>query len=178
MKTPIIILYLALLSPAIVPATAKPPQNNQSLIESICKRTPNYRLCLTTIRADHTSAGSDVAGLGLILIRAVKSETNKALSAAARLVKTHPHLKAPLGKCADVYRAVIEADVPVAEQSIRGNPKFAENGMADVAVEADACERALGRATAAAAPETPMTAANRAVRDLAVVARAVIRNLL
>ncbi|CAA0808323.1 Cell wall / vacuolar inhibitor of fructosidase 1 [Striga hermonthica] len=105
MKTPIIILYLALLSPAIIPATAKPPQNQQSLIESTCKRTPNYRLCLTTIRADPTSTGSDVAGLGLILVKAVKSETKKALSTVARLVRTHPHLKEPLGKCADVYSA-------------------------------------------------------------------------
>ncbi|KAL3641876.1 hypothetical protein CASFOL_012691 [Castilleja foliolosa] len=172
MKTSIIISFL-LLALTIFHTNAKSQQNDQTLIETTCKRTPNYPLCIKTIRAEPTSSNADVAGLGLILVQAVKTKSKMALSSARRLGKTQPKMAKPLKECADVYKAVIEADVPMAEQSIRGNPKFAENGMADAAVEADVCEAAF-RGVA----KSPLTAENNAVRDVAVVARAIIRNLL
>ncbi|GFP97225.1 cell wall / vacuolar inhibitor of fructosidase 1 [Phtheirospermum japonicum] len=172
MKTSIIISFV-LFALTIIHTNAKSQQNDQNLIETTCKHTPNYPLCIKTIRAEPTSAGADVAGLGFILVEAVKAKSKVALSAARRLSRTQPKLAKPLKECADVYKAVIEADVPEAEQSVRGNPKFAENGMADAAVEADVCEAAFKGVA-----KSPLTAANNAVRDLAVVARAIIRNLL
>ncbi|KAL6503326.1 hypothetical protein OROGR_025249 [Orobanche gracilis] len=167
MKNQIIISFVLL--------TLTFPHTNaiKTLIETTCKHTTKYQLCVDTIRADPKSAGADVAGLGLIVVEAVKAKSKVALYAAKKLLRSRPELAKPLQECIDVYKAVIEADYPEAVQSIRGNPKFAENGMADVAVEADDCEGAFE-----GMGKSPLTAVNSAVRDLAVVARAIIRNLL
>lgn len=150
-------------------------QKDQNLIETTCKNTPNYHLCMTTLRANRGSASADVAGLGLIMVGAVKAKSKEALSAINKLSKSgQPKLSQALHQCKEVYNAVLEGDVPEAEQAVRGNPKFAENGMADAAVEADTCEGAFEGVVA----KSPLSGVNTAVRDLAVVARAIIRNLL
>ncbi|KAL6535670.1 hypothetical protein OROMI_027044 [Orobanche minor] len=172
MKTQIIISFV-LFTLTFPRTNARSQLKDQTLIETTCRHTTNYQLCVDTIRADPKSAGEDVAGLGLIVIEAVKAKSKAALSAAKRLLRSRPELAEPLQECASMYRAVIEADYPEAKESIRGNPKFAENGMADAAVEANNCEWAFEGVA-----KSPLTAVNGAVRDLAVVARAIIRNLL
>ncbi|KAL7080831.1 hypothetical protein ACP275_14G002700 [Erythranthe tilingii] len=170
MKIPISII-LVLITIAVHSCAISQEIKDQNLIATTCKNTPNYRLCINTLQADRGSAAADVAGLGLIMVAAVKEKSREALSAVNKLlVKSRTNPKA-LQQCRDAYKAVLEGDVPEAEQSLRGNPKFAENGMADVAVEADSCEAAFGG-------KSPLTVVNKAVRDLAVVARAIIRNLL
>ncbi|EYU45481.1 hypothetical protein MIMGU_mgv1a021463mg, partial [Erythranthe guttata] len=129
---------------------------DQNLIATTCKNTPNYRLCINTLQADRGSAAADVAGLGLIMVAAVKEKSKEALSTVNKLlVKSGSNPKKALQQCRDAYKAVLEGDVPEAEQSLRGNPKFAENGMADVAVEADSCEAAFGG-------KSPLTVVNKA----------------
>ncbi|KAL7080832.1 hypothetical protein ACP275_14G002800 [Erythranthe tilingii] len=156
MKSPIISISVFLvITLSSVHAMAKSQQKDQNLIESTCKNTPIYQLCIATLRADPGSAAADVAGLALIMIEAVEAKSKEALSA----------------QCKEEYKAVLEGDVPVAKSAVRGNPKFAEGGMADAKVEADDCEDALGG-------KSPLTKVNGDVADLAVVARAIIRNLL
>ncbi|KAK6146246.1 hypothetical protein DH2020_020115 [Rehmannia glutinosa] len=141
-------------------------EKDENLIETTCKNTPHYQLCINTLRADKGSSGADVAGLGLIMVEAVKAKSKEALSAIKKLQKSQPKLATPLQQCRDMYKAVVSGDVPEAEQSIRGNPKFAENGMADAAVEADDCEAAFQGVA-----KSPLTAVNTAARELAEVAR-------
>ncbi|KAL6526467.1 hypothetical protein OROGR_015557 [Orobanche gracilis] len=172
MKIQIIISFV-LFTLTFPHTNARSQQEDQTLIETTCNHTTKYQLCLDTIRADPKSAGADLAGLGLIVIEAIKKKSKLALSATKRLLRRHPELAKPLQECADVYKAVIKADYPVAVQAIRGNPKFAENGIADVAVEAEYCEGAFKGVA-----KSPLTAENDAVKNLAVVARAIIRNLL
>ncbi|KAL9139924.1 hypothetical protein ABFS82_14G002700 [Erythranthe guttata] len=94
------------------------------------------------------------------MVAAVKEKSKEALSTVNKLlVKSGSNPKKALQQCRDAYKAVLEGDVPEAEQSLRGNPKFAENGMADVAVEADSCEAAFGG-------KSPLTVVNKAVRLL------------
>lgn len=136
-----------------------------NLIETTCKNTPNYQLCINTLRGSPESATADVAGLALIMVDAVKGKTEQALSTVNK--SAQPKLQ----RCTNYYNAVLKADVPMAEAALRkGDPKFAEQGMSDAATEADLCERTV-------AP-SPLSAVNKDLRDLALVATAIIRNLL
>ncbi|KAI3459199.1 hypothetical protein Pfo_015862 [Paulownia fortunei] len=171
MKIPISVILLIFMN---LHANAISEQKDQKLMETTCKNTPNYQLCITTLRASRGSATADVAGLGLIMVGAVKAKTKQALSAINKLSKSgNPKLSQALQQCTDAYNAVLKADVPEAVEALtKGDPKFAENGMADAAVEADSCEGGFEGA------KSPLSGVNKAVRDLAVVARAIIRNLL
>ncbi|KAK4433855.1 Cell wall / vacuolar inhibitor of fructosidase 1 [Sesamum alatum] len=158
---------------------ASPSQNSKdtSLVVNTCKNTPHYRLCLAVLRRSPKSATADVRGLALIAVGAVKTEAERAMDAIKKLRKEQGQGKgvaAALKQCAEVYDAVLEGDVEEAEEGLKlGDPKFAENGMADAAVEADSCEDAF-----AGVGKSPLSRVNSAVHDIAEVARAIIRNLL
>ncbi|KAL8490530.1 hypothetical protein ACS0TY_022523 [Phlomoides rotata] len=149
---------------------------SQNLIETTCKSTPNYHLCATTLKASPGSSTADVADLGLIMVAAVKAKSREALSTIHKLRRRRqPKLSQALQRCAEVYKAVFEGDVAVAEQALRGNPKFAETAMAGVALEADTCEDAF---EGVVVPPPALSGVNKVVHELALVARAIIRNLL
>lgn len=164
-------ISISLIIFTIITTTTDQTYGISNLIETTCKNTPNYRLCINTLMANQGGAATDVAELGLIMVGAVKAKSREALSAVKKLSRNRKVSVEALQRCKDAYEAVVDADVPEAEGSVRGNPKFAENGMADAAVEADNCDGAFGG-------KSPLSGVNRAVRELAVVARAIIRNLL
>ncbi|KAL3654621.1 hypothetical protein CASFOL_001606 [Castilleja foliolosa] len=149
---------------------------DQTLIETTCKNTPHYQLCISTLHASPSSASSDVAGLGLIVVDAVKSKAEAAMSAIDELEKLHPDMTRALENCRNAYNAVLEADVPEAVAALtKGVPKFAESGMVDVAWEAEICE---GGFEEAAAAESPLSGVDKDLHELAEVAVGIIRNLL
>lgn len=166
---------LALILLTIIHAQANIIQlKDEALIESTCRNTPNYQLCISTLRADPCSAAADVAGLGLIMVDAVRVEAEKAISAIDELRFLHPEDMQALEMCRRVYVAVVKADVPEAVAGLwKGVPKFAEFGMSDVAWEAEICEGSFERAI-----ETPLSQVNEDLRELALVATAIIRELL
>ncbi|XP_022883514.1 cell wall / vacuolar inhibitor of fructosidase 1-like [Olea europaea var. sylvestris] len=118
------------------------------------------------------SINEDVAGLGLIMVAAVKAKAKETMKAITKLKVSRPELRIALNDCSDRYNAILVGDVPEAEQALRGNPKFAENGMADSSIEAVACEENFKKV------KSPLTGFNNKMRDLSDVARAIIRNLL
>ncbi|KAL2459745.1 Cell wall/vacuolar inhibitor of fructosidase 1 [Forsythia ovata] len=150
-----------------------PQEKDQNLIETTCKNTPNYRLCIYTLRANRGSINTNVAGLGLIMVDAVKAKAKETRNAIQKLKGSRPELRNPLNECTKGYNAILEADVPEAVEALtKGDPKFAENGMADSSVETVLCEDRFKQG------KSPLTRLNKAVRDLSDVARAIIRNLL
>lgn len=143
------------------------------LIESTCKNTPNYELCLSTLRSDPRSSSADVAGLGLIVVDAVKAKATSIVDTINKLKKSKPEYKHQLEDCSSRYNAILKADVPEAVEALtKGDPKFAEDGMADAAVEAQACENGFKGSN------SPLSYESKAVYNLSVVARAIIRMLL
>ncbi|KAH6758879.1 hypothetical protein C2S51_019114 [Perilla frutescens var. frutescens] len=147
---------------------------DQTLIETACKNTPNYDLCVSTLHDSPSSAAADVAGLGLILVDVVKSKTEAALSAVEEMRRRHPEMRGALDQCWISYKAVLVADVPEAVAALtKGVPKFAEFGMADAAWEAEICEGSFEMTAA-----TPLSGVNKEIHDLAQVAVGIIRILL
>ncbi|CAK9187620.1 unnamed protein product [Ilex paraguariensis] len=148
-------------------------KKDANLIDSTCKHTPYYQLCVSTLRSNPKSSTADVTGLGLIIVGVVKSKSTQALSSINMFLRSKPELKIPLKNCAESYKVVLTADLPEAVEALtKGDPKFAEDGMNDAAREAQSCESGFSL------KKSPLTGLNGAVHDLSVVAASIARMLL
>ncbi|GAA0140661.1 hypothetical protein LIER_35270 [Lithospermum erythrorhizon] len=141
--------------------------------DTTCKNTPNYQLCVSILSKDPQSTTGDIRILGLILVDAIKSKAEETVNLINELKKTNPELMSQLNHCSVLYYAVLEADIPEAIEALtKGGPKFAENGVADAVVEAQECEMGFNGSN------SPLSGANKSVREISNVAREVIRMLL
>ncbi|KAK1436326.1 hypothetical protein QVD17_02105 [Tagetes erecta] len=148
---------------------------DKQFIINTCKSTPSFKLCLNILLSNPKSQNADLTGLALIGVAAVKAKGVNIIQHVANLKKSQPELKPALDHCEDVYHAVVDADVPSANEALRGGMvKFAEDGMADAAVEAKSCERSFGEHGV----KSPITGLNYDMNDVANVVRAIIRMLL
>ncbi|TKY54271.1 Cell wall / vacuolar inhibitor of fructosidase 1 [Spatholobus suberectus] len=148
--------------------------NDEKLIENTCKKTPNYNVCLQSLKASPGSSSADVTGLAQIMVKVMKAKANDALKRIHELqrVGAEPKQRRALSSCADKYKAVLIADVPQATEALqKGDPKFAEDGANDAANEATYCESDFSG-------KSPLTKQNNAMHDVAAVAAAIVRLLL
>ncbi|KOM33406.1 hypothetical protein LR48_Vigan01g296200 [Vigna angularis] len=148
--------------------------SNENLIESTCKRTPNYNLCLQTLKVSPGSSTTDVSGLALIMVKVMKAKANDALKIIHDLQGkgAGPKQRRALSSCASKYKAVLIADVPQATEALqKGDPKFAEDGANDAANEATFCESDFSG-------NSPLTKQNNAMHDVAAITAAIVRLLL
>ncbi|KAJ9536343.1 hypothetical protein OSB04_un000479 [Centaurea solstitialis] len=172
LSSPLTIVFLILVIQETILFSARA---DMQFIENICKSTPSYDLCIKTVLADPKSKDADLTDLALIVVNALKELGINDINYIKGLENDHPELKVPLDYCADVYNTVVTTDVPLAVTALtQGNPKFGEDGVADAAVEGQACEDTFGQYGHA----SPMTDVNKNMEDLANVARAMIRMLL
>ncbi|KAF7837693.1 cell wall / vacuolar inhibitor of fructosidase 1-like [Senna tora] len=78
-----------------------------------------------------------MTGLALIMVNAIKATAQQAQTKIQQELKGHGSQKKALNSCAERYRAVVEGDVPEAIEALqKGDPKFAEQGANDAALEA------------------------------------------
>nr|XP_043614195.1 cell wall / vacuolar inhibitor of fructosidase 1-like [Erigeron canadensis] len=148
---------------------------DQKFIEDTCKNTPDYDLCMSILLADPRSKDGDITALSLIGVAAIKNKGVQIMKNVEDLKKSQPELGDALDYCKKMYHAVVKVDVPLANQALRlGQPKFAEDGVADSAVESQACESTFGQH----GQQSPMTDMNNSMNILANVVRALVRNLL
>ena len=149
---------------------------NEKLIENTCKKTPNYNVCLESLKASPGSSSADVTGLAQIMVKEMKAKANYALKRIQELqrVGAGPNKqRRALSSCVDKYKTVLIADVPQATEALqKGDPKFAEDGANDAANEATYCE------TDFSAGNSPLTKQNNAMHDVAAVTAAIVRLLL
>ncbi|CAK7325273.1 unnamed protein product [Dovyalis caffra] len=147
-------------------------QSDANLIQQICKRTPNFNICVTSLQSDPKSSTADINGLALIMVGVLKAKSTSTLNLINQKLKESPALKQPLTSCASKYNAILTGDIPQATEALqKGNPKFAESGANDAALEADLCEGGFKGSS-------PITASNKLVHDISVVTAAIVRNLL
>ena len=142
-----------------------------NLIAQTCRKTPNYKLCVSSLQSDPRSESADVRGLALVMVDVVKATATTALNRINVLLKETPKDDS-LKDCADRYDSILQDDVKVANEAItKGDPKFAEESMNDAGGEAEDCENDFkGR--------SPLTHLNKDVTDVADVAAAIVRILL
>ncbi|KAK4725798.1 hypothetical protein R3W88_030715 [Solanum pinnatisectum] len=155
--------------------------NNYNLINATCRETPYYSLCHTTLQSDprsYEAEGDDIiTTLGLIMVDAVKSKSIEIMEKIKELEKSNPEWRVPLSQCYVAYNAVLRADVTVAVEALKkGDPKFAEDGMDDVVVEAQTCEYSFNYYYNKV--DFPISNLSREIIELSKVAKSIIRMLL
>ncbi|TQD73173.1 hypothetical protein C1H46_041302 [Malus baccata] len=130
-----------------------------NLIDQTCKKTPNYNLCVSSLKSDPRSVKADVASLGFITVDIAKDKATDTANRINELLKQSPSDQR-LKTCATFYHTILVADVPEASQGFKlGNPKFAGQGMNDAADAAEACEKEFSS-------KSPLTDKNKVVHDL------------
>ncbi|QCD80098.1 hypothetical protein DEO72_LG2g417 [Vigna unguiculata] len=108
------------------------------------------------------------------MVNVIKTKANNALDKIHQLLQGSPEpgQKESLSSCAGRYKAILEADVAQAIAALqKGDPKFAEDGVNDAAVEATSCENSFSG-------KSPLTDENSATHDVAVTTGAIVRQLL
>jgi pectinesterase inhibitor-like protein len=151
-----------------------PKSNNGNLIQQTCKQTPNYAICIQYLKSDPKSSAADLTGLALIMVNIIKSKANTALNKINQLIKEkqEPNQKEALNSCAGRYKAILVADVPKSISALKqGDPKFAEDGANDAAVEATTCENGFKG-------KSPLSDENIAMHDVAAITAAIVKLLL
>nr|XP_009780951.1 PREDICTED: cell wall / vacuolar inhibitor of fructosidase 1-like isoform X2 [Nicotiana sylvestris]XP_016510486.1 PREDICTED: cell wall / vacuolar inhibitor of fructosidase 1-like isoform X2 [Nicotiana tabacum] len=100
MKT---LIYLVIL---LLTLTLETSSSRNNLVETTCKNTPNYNLCLKTLLSDKRSAGGDITTLALIVVDAIKVKANQAAEFISKLRQSNPPTawRVPLKKCAFSYK--------------------------------------------------------------------------
>ncbi|CAN6551216.1 unnamed protein product [Malus baccata var. baccata] len=140
-----------------------------NLIDQTCKKTPNYNLCVSSLKSDPRSVKADVAGLGFITVDIAKDKATDTANRINELLKQSPSDQR-LKTCATFYHTILVADVPEASQGFKlGNPKFAEQGMNDAADAAEACEKEFSS-------KSPLTDKTKVVHDLSRIIVKVVRD--
>ncbi|KAL5065557.1 hypothetical protein RYX36_027294 [Vicia faba] len=144
-----------------------------SLIENTCKKTPNYNICIQSLKENSGSSVADVTGLAQIMVKVMKAKANDGLNKIHRLQRVRNiGARKALSSCGDKYKAILVADIPQAIEALeKGDPKFAEDGANDAANEASYCESEFNGKSA-------LTKENNAMHDVSAVTAAMVRQLL
>lgn len=82
---------------------------SNNLVETTCKNTPNYELCVKTFSLDKRSQTSkDITTLALIMVDAIKSKANQASSTISKISHSNPPPSwiDSLKKCAFSYQVM------------------------------------------------------------------------
>ncbi|GMI93718.1 cell wall / vacuolar inhibitor of fructosidase 1, CELL WALL / VACUOLAR INHIBITOR OF FRUCTOSIDASE 1 [Hibiscus trionum] len=154
--------------------SVKSRENDTSLIETTCKATPFYNLCVLALESDPHSSSTNVPGLAITGANILKVNSNATLTQITSLLKEAEDrsVKKALLECVEYYNAIIEHDVRVVINTARTNvPRYGRDAMNDAANEALACERSFKNQPHA--PHLP-----RYVHNLSVVVSSIITLLL
>nr|XP_027074021.1 cell wall / vacuolar inhibitor of fructosidase 2 [Coffea arabica] len=87
-------------------------QGDSSLIESTCKVTNYYDLCISSLKSDLTSLNADANGLAIIMVRVAMANataTNTYLSSQVLSATNDTLMKKLIKDCAKKYSYAIEA---------------------------------------------------------------------
>nr|GMD89263.1 cell wall / vacuolar inhibitor of fructosidase 1-like [Ipomoea batatas] len=147
-----VMMFLILITTPII-------NGGSDLVESSCKRTPNYELCVKVISADPRSRGTDdITTLAIIMVDAIKAKSQETASMINNLQKTREDLKTALEECALDYKVILTASIPEAYEALtKGIPKFAEKGVVASSGSAQQCELGFQKS------QSPLTALNTQV---------------
>ncbi|KAL1320760.1 hypothetical protein HN51_065464 [Arachis hypogaea] len=156
-------------------------ENNgvEDLIEQVCKRTPFYDLCISTLHNNPLlSPKSDIKQVALIMVNNILSNATDTLNYIEALLKhtKDPQLEQALALCAESYIPVVRFTLPQAAVAIsQGHFAFASYCISDAVKEVNSCE---GRLVKSPSDKSPLGDRNDVVQKLVDVANAIIKLLL
>ncbi|KAL5065522.1 hypothetical protein RYX36_027259 [Vicia faba] len=144
--------------------------NNANLIE----QTPKYATCIKYLESDPRSSDADLPDLVVISLNTMVGAAKTVLTKVTDLVKVNqePAQTEALNSCADRYSTILVADMPKSIAALKlGDPKFAQEGANDAAMQATSCENGFNG-------NSPLTQENAAMYDAAIITAAIVKQLL
>ncbi|KAH7857829.1 hypothetical protein Vadar_016989 [Vaccinium darrowii] len=140
------------------------------LIADTCRKTDYPRICISTLRSNPDSKTADVKGLVRIILKAALGKANTIFNQANDLLKkTKDRLvRQSLDVCVSVYEGALD-EIPDAIANVGTNNSVANIKASATIDDADTCEESFSN--------SPFTADNNAVKQLAVVALDIIASL-
>ncbi|OMO53478.1 Pectinesterase inhibitor [Corchorus capsularis] len=174
-KTPIISSFHVL---PILLLTISLPSINCDLVDQICKKTPFYDLCISTLRSNsnNSAESSDVKGLASVAADILLSNATDTLNYIQSQISqtSDPQMERALAYCAELYIPVVKYNLPQAIEALsKGKFEFASDGISDAAKQADACEKNFSGSL-----NSPLSDRNKLLHSLSDVAVAIVKLLL
>ncbi|CAK8563786.1 unnamed protein product [Lathyrus sativus] len=117
---------------------------DDDLIDQICKKTPFYDLCSSILHANPLAPKSDPKGMALIMVNDLLANASDTLSFIEELIKrtSDKDLEQQLAFCAESYIPVVKYIIPQAAEAIsQGRFGFASYSIVDAEKEIDACNK-------------------------------------
>nr|XP_004296224.2 PREDICTED: cell wall / vacuolar inhibitor of fructosidase 1-like [Fragaria vesca subsp. vesca] len=152
------------------------------LIDQTCKQTPNYNLCVSSLKPNPRSSAANVKGLATIMVEVLTSKANDTLNEiwAQLLRQEDPAVR----NCYDHYGYMVAAFIPeiygdltsrgFGGRFVRYNPAQAERRLHDDIIRrVDHCRHGFGKGR-----RSPFAKEIKATREAAVVAAAIVRILI
>ncbi|GMJ05427.1 hypothetical protein like AT3G17130 [Hibiscus trionum] len=169
MKTLSLLLLLTISLPSI--------QCDDDLIDQICKKTPFYDLCISTLKSNSNTQNSDTQGLAGVMANILLSNATDTLSYIRAQINeaSDPRMERALAYCAELYIPVVKYNLPQAIDALsKGQFEFASDGISDAAKQADACEKNFSGPMKLEA----LSERNKLLHSLSDVAVAIVKLLL
>ncbi|XVF66084.1 hypothetical protein PTKIN_Ptkin10aG0005800 [Pterospermum kingtungense] len=151
-------------------------QADDDLVDQICRKTPFYDLCISTLRSNSNTTNSDVKGLASVMADILLANATDTLNyIQAQINQTSdPQMERALAYCAELYIPVVKYNLPQAIDALsKGQFEFASDGLSDAAKQADACEKNFSGSM-----KSPLTDRNKLLHSLSDVAVAIVKILL
>ena len=147
---------------------------NATLVNQTCKKTPNYYLCVSTLKSDpRTRLAKDIRGLATIFALHVMEKATQTRNHIAGLLKD-PSIdrkrKQLLGECMEIYNAIIMNWLSeTLEGLLDKDYGLARDSMAAVPTNIESCEKSFRRPI-----QSPISKDSRITADLSKVAFAIV----
>ncbi|OIW13757.1 hypothetical protein TanjilG_17936 [Lupinus angustifolius] len=148
---------------------------NGDLVDQICKKTPFYDLCNSTLHSNPLSPKIDLKGVALIMVNNILANATETLSYIERLIKqtSDRGLEQALAFCAESYIPIVKYTLPQAADAIsQGRFGFASYCISDAMKEVSTCDKRFSGST-----QSPLGDRNGFMQKLVDVASAIIKLL-
>lgn len=150
---------------------------SSDLIDQICKKTPFYDLCISTLHSSPLSPKTDLKGLALLMVNQIVANASDTLSYIEGMIKNtkDPNLEQALAFCAELYIPVVKYILPQAADAISHNRfVFASYSVSEAMNELFSCDKKFLSGSA----QSPLGDRTSIVQKLVEVGEAIIKLLI
>jgi pectinesterase inhibitor-like protein len=155
---------------------------NQDLVLEICQKSPNYSLCLITLKSNLNthhldSNANDVSGFARITLEVIAARAPLILRQLQNVdaQTDHTQLKSCVDSCITSYTKISNELMPQALDFVdKGNLNGAKENAAQAGNLADSCEKNCNGSTSTAV--SPIGDGNQYVQDMCAITVSMITN--
>ncbi|XP_004517182.1 cell wall / vacuolar inhibitor of fructosidase 1-like [Cicer arietinum] len=151
------------------------PQNND-LVDQVCRKTPNYNLCISTLQSNPQAHNTDTKGIALIMVNDIVLNVNDTLKFTEGLIKksTDVGLQKKLDFCAETYIPLVKYVLPQAGDAVNQSRfKYASYSISYAGKEIGSCNNKFSASTT-----SPLSDRNGTIQKLFDIASAILKLLL